>query len=69
MLLKDYINQLNEFVKENPEALELEAVYARDPEGNGFYSIHYGPTLGHYSNREFSQEIEEDESINACCIN
>lgn len=36
MKLAQLLDQLNELAKERPEALEMEVVYSRDDEGNGF---------------------------------
>ncbi len=75
MKLKEYIDILNEFVKENPETLEFDVIYAEDDEGNGFGSISYSPTKGVYQEGEFWSEgnLEdegfEESDINAVCIN
>lgn len=75
MKLKDYIKGLNEFVKENPEALELEVVTSCDDEGNSYNTVYYSPSVGIYEDREFiplesyeDYEREEDET-NAVCVN
>lgn len=73
MKLKEYIENLNEFVKEHPEALELDTIYAKDSEGNGYHDVSYTPTLmqvdeGYY--REVQCDPDEDDfSPNAVCIN
>jgi hypothetical protein len=45
MKLKDYLERLNELVKNKPEALEMEVLTARDDEGNGFNVVHYAPSV------------------------
>ena len=81
MKLKEYIESLQQFVEENPEAAELEAVYSTDDEGNGYQSVYFAPALGSYDG-EYKGEwiskdcIEEDPDrdleeydINSVCIN
>lgn len=45
MLLKEYIANLQKFVNDYPECLELCVVYATDDEGNSYENIHYSPTI------------------------
>ena len=45
MTLKEYIEKLQEFSKENPEYLELEVVYAIDTEGNDFKPVYFDPSI------------------------
>jgi hypothetical protein len=75
MTLKEYIEGLQEFIKENPNALDLEVVTSKDDEGNGYNRVYYSPTLGQFEDNEFiaySQfdEWERDDSdVNAVCVN
>jgi hypothetical protein len=75
MTLKEYIENLNEFVKENPEALEYEVVTSADDEGNYYNPVHYTPSMGLFEDGEFThqdnfEECEIDnEDANAVCIN
>ena len=48
MKLKEFIENLNEFVKENPETLDMEVVTSIDDEGNGYSFVHYTPSKGVY---------------------
>ena len=48
MNLKEYIEQLQEFVKENPQALEFDVWYAKDDEGNGYQEVYFSPSLKVY---------------------
>lgn len=77
MTLEEYINNLNEFVKENPAALQMTVVYSKDDEGNGYQRIYYTPTIGQFDENEDEfqsennlkkDEVEEYE-LNAVCIN
>lgn len=82
MILSEYIRELQSLIDENPEAAELEVVYSRDDEGNGFQSVYWTGTLGHYdgdyggdfiTKQNLEEEPEEyedsDYPINAVCIN
>jgi len=66
MKLKDFLNNLNAFVKENPAALELDVVTSRDDEGNGYNHVHYTPSLGNFDGQDFDSE---DDNANAVCLN
>lgn len=77
MKLSEYINQLQEFIKENPEAAEFEVCYAIDDEGNGYNDVYYTPTIGYrpeggefigISDTEWFEE-HEDIKPNSVCIN
>lgn len=82
MNLREYINALEEFAKENPEAEELEVIYSHDDEGNCFQRVYYTGTLGYYDGEykgefhskqnieeDYDEEEIEDYPINAVCIN
>jgi hypothetical protein len=83
MKLKEYIENLQKLAKEKPETLEMDVIYARDDEGNGYQGIYYEPTLGVFDEEgefhseanikedaEYYEEYEIDVStINAVCIN
>ena len=75
MTLKEFIGNLNEFVKENPETLDMQVITSKDDEGNGFNLVHYTPSKGIYEDREFISseqynDYERDESeTNAVCVN
>ena len=75
MKLKEFIANLNEFVKENPEALELDVITSKDSEGNGFNKVVYTPSVGSFDDGDFYDEEQineegyEDMEINAVCIN
>jgi hypothetical protein len=75
MTLKEYIENLNEFVKENPEALDYIVVYSSDDEGNSYSQVYYTPSIGQYKDYEFihAENFEDremdGEDANAVCIN
>jgi len=66
MTLKEFKENLDEFIAENPEALDLLVITARDDEGNGFNPVHYTPSMGRYEDREFEQD---SLNANAVCLN
>ena len=82
MKFKEYIENLKKFAEENPETLELDVIYSKDDEGNGFNLVHVNqPTTGIFDgeyNGEFlscEEDFEEmradgeEVKINAICIN
>ena len=77
MKLSEYINQLQEFIKENPETTEFKVCYSIDDEGNGYNDVYYTPTIGYrgedgefisLSDTEWFEE-NEDAVPNSVCIN
>ena len=66
MKLREYIEQLQKFAEANPETLDMDVIYSRDDEGNGFQEVHYAPSKGTYEGYEFD---ESDDNVNAVCIN
>jgi hypothetical protein len=66
MKLKQYLKQLNDLAKKHPEALEMDVVYSKDDEGNGFQHIYYAPNIGEFDGDDFD---DESENKNAVCIN
>jgi hypothetical protein len=75
MKLKEYMEKLELFVKENPEALEMDVVTSRDDEGNGYNQVYYSPSIGIFEDGDFipSSQIKEYErepkEINSVCLN
>ena len=75
MTLKEFIENLSKFVKENPETLEMQVVISKDGEGSGFNLVHYEPSKGIFKGREFisSEQYEDYErkssETNAVCVN
>jgi len=73
MTLEKYIQGLNDFVKENPETLQLDVITSSDDEGNGYNYIYYQPSKGLYEDGEFKSEddfnYEGEYNINTVCVN
>jgi len=46
MKLREYLDRLNEMIKENPECLEYDVITAKDDEGNGYDHVHWTPSVG-----------------------
>ena len=78
MNLKKYIEQLQEFAKENPQALEFDVWYAKDDEGNGYQEVYFSPSLKVYSESDkhfdivdymySTDEIDEIDDANTVVI-
>ena len=67
MTVREYIEALVVLVKENPKALDMQAVTASDDKGSGFVVVHYAPLIGEYKNRQFNSQAIEN--ANAVCFN
>ena len=48
MKLREYLEALNELVKENPDALEMEVAYTKDDEGNGYQYVSATPEVNRF---------------------
>jgi hypothetical protein len=81
MKLKEYVDNLVKLLEDNSEYGELDVVYSKDDEGNGYQGVHYTPTIGSHDVDEgefipFNEDPDVDpcdtctkEEINAICIN
>ena len=75
MKLKEYIENLNLLIAENPEYAELDVIYSADDEGNQYFPVIYEPTIGFHQKGEFycPHEFEDfdlaDKKPNSICIN
>jgi hypothetical protein len=75
MKLKEFIEGLQKFAKENPDTLEMDVVTSKDGEGNGYNIVHYEPSKGIFEDREFISFEQygywgrEEEDTNAVCVN
>ena len=58
---REYLSQLKQFAKDNPETLDLPVVYSIDDEGNDYKHIHFDASSGEW--------VVDDEEISAVCIN
>ena len=67
MTLNQYIKELQELVLQNPEHGDLEVVYSRDDEGNGFNKVHFGPSKGKFD--EDDKDFDQEGEPNAVCVN
>jgi len=57
MKLRLYMSHLRKLVKDNPEALDMDVIYATDTEGNSYDNIHFKPSIVSYD----GIEVDEDE--------
>ena len=73
MKLKDFIENLNKFVKDDPKCLEFDVITSEDDEGNGYSLVYYTPSKGMFDGEDFQTEREdyeiEEDDFNALCIN
>lgn len=78
MTLKQWMEQLNKLVQENPEVRDYDLIYSTDDEGNDFHRVISDPTLVQVENLNerslrivgFKGDFEiNDEDCNAICIN
>ena len=67
MTLKEYITQLQDLAERRPEANDLQVIYAKDEEGNGYEPIHFSPSLGKLEGRDDFEQVEE--GANSVLIN
>ena len=68
MKLKQFMESLNKFIKENPEALELDVICKENiNEMRSYYNVCTPPKFAHktdgscYDKREILEEIEKDK--------
>ena len=73
MKLSKYIKHLQKIVKDNPEAINYEVIYAIDEEGNGFQPVEILPCIGFFEAGEFWTEGDEELTPNfmenSVCVN
>lgn len=83
MKFKEYLENLNKLAEERPETLEMNVVYSKDDEGNGYQEIFYTPTVGEHDDEgefvsecsikeepeEYGYDSFDDFQPNAICIN
>lgn len=75
MSLREYIEGLNSFAKDNPDALDLIVITSKDAEGNGFSEVYYSPSKGYFDGEDFYTESsfkDHDlvkENTNTVCVN
>lgn len=73
MKLTKYIEKLQELLAEHGD---LELIYSKDDEGNGYEKVHYGPSVVNYiaSDREVIheddlEEWDESDYEKVICVN
>ena len=64
MKASELIINLQKLIEEHGD---LDVIYAKDDEGNGYSEVYYNPSVGMYSCNEFDTTSEEQN--NAFCIN
>jgi hypothetical protein len=82
MKFKEFVENCNKLLEENPEVAEFDAIYSRDDEGNGYQEVSFTPTIGIReegwcfefisidSLRDEPEEFDYTEhDVNAVCIN
>jgi hypothetical protein len=67
MKFKEYLKSLQDFADKNPNTLEMDVVYSKDDEGNGYHLVNEGePSLGMFSeNGDYYCEQDEEYLIEA----
>lgn len=68
MILKDYLESLQNLVKAHPQALELPVIYSKDDEGNGYNRVNYAPSLTFFEDGN-ADAVRHPDSANSVCIN
>lgn len=58
MTLQEYIKGLQELLADNPEIGDVEVVYAKDDEGNGFSSSIFSPSIQYIHKGEDTYHLE-----------
>lgn len=73
MKLIEYLESIQELIKDRPELLEADVIYAIDDEGNEFRPCSFSVTAGLFEEDEYTEETGEDwddeMTVNAVCIN
>ena len=75
MKFKDYIKNLQKFLKEHPETVEMEVVASIDDEGNGYNVVQFGPSIAQFHSMEdpwlelvgfYEKENKESPALEDC---
>jgi len=78
MKLSKFAENINQLLKDNPEAGDYDVVTAKDAEGNGYNLVYFDAGLGRFENGDFEPFQPDDgddaycskpEQINAVCVN
>lgn len=66
MKFSEYVQNLNQFLQENPDSAEFEVVTSSDDEGNSYSRVHFEPSIGMIDGDEFTPDVSDP---NAVCVN
>ena len=66
MKFKEFLEKANKLAEENPKSLDMEVVYSKDDEGNGYGNVHYDITMGNFDGDSFGLDYDDSNSV---CIN
>lgn len=74
MKLKEYLEELQNMINDNPEILEYDLIYSSDDEGNSFDMISFGPSIQKFNGEntvhpDDIENYEESELTNVICLN
>ena len=72
MSVQDYINNLLQIVKNNPEVADYKCIYSTDDEGNSHHRVLYTPTVmkvQSFDNQYLEIEDCKPAEGNSLCIN
>ncbi len=72
MTLQQYSEKLLTLFANHPEAADFIVVTSKDDEGNGFDTVDFEPSIGHYDAGEWYTENDSEEhdfKVNAVCLN
>ena len=72
--LKEFIDELNHLIKENPEAATYTVVTSSDDEGNSYREVYFSASVGYFDkDDEFfwhdDNATNEGYKHNSVCIN
>lgn len=67
--LEEYVEDLNNFLEENPKAKKLTVVYASDPESNNWHNVQSHPCLIEKDENGHRFTTYTIEEANEVCIN
>ena len=69
MKLKEFLTNLNDLIKKNPEIAELECYTSIDDEGNGYIPVYFSPSVGIIDDGDFIDPEDSDDKPNAIVLN
>ena len=68
---REYIEECNKLLSENPKCGDFPAIYAKDSEGNGYDQVSFSPSLAEAKKNRYSYDIvsQDEDKANAVIIN